>query len=82
MKYSSLFAPGGAAVLTHLAPGLSVELASMLVAFVIGSYTYLGGLGATFYVSYFNTATMFIIMIIFLWKVYHESSNPGNPLGQ
>ena len=68
--------------MTNLAPGLSVELACALVAVVIGTYTFIGGLGATFYVSYFNSLVMFVIMIIFLVKVYHEPDNENNPLGK
>ena len=41
-------------MLTNLVDGLSVELATGMVAVVIGLYTSVGGLGATFYVSYFN----------------------------
>ena len=69
-------------MLTNLAPGLSVELACALIALVIGTYTFIGGLGATFYVSYFNCLVMFVIMIIFLLKVYHEPDNADNPLGK
>ena len=46
------------------------------------TYTFIGGLGATFYVSYFNTSIMFMIMLIFLAKVYNEPSNDENPLGE
>ena len=55
--------------MTNLVKGLSVELATTLVATVIGTYTFIGGLGATFYVSYFNTAIIYIIMMLFLAKV-------------
>ena len=72
---------GGAAVMTNLVSGLSVEMATMMVATVIATYTFIGGLGATFYVSYFNTAFIFVIMIIFLTKVYNEPNNEDNPLG-
>ena len=74
---------GGIAVMTSLVEGLSIEMASLIIATVIGSYTFIGGLGATFYVSYFNTALIFIIMMCFAVKVYsdpHHDDN-GNPLG-
>ena len=67
--------------MTNLVSGLSVEMATMMVATVIATYTFIGGLGATFYVSYFNTAFIFVIMIIFLTKVYNEPNNEDNPLG-
>ena len=73
---------GGAAVMTNLVKGLSVELATGLVAMVIGTYTAIGGLGATFYVSYFNTSIIYIIMLMFLVKVYHDPDNDTNPLGE
>ncbi|XP_064598785.1 uncharacterized protein LOC135465474 [Liolophura sinensis] len=72
---------GGAAVLTSLVRGLSVEYATALVMTVIGAYTLIGGLGATFYVSYFNTAIIYIAMLIFMMAVYHNAENPNNPLG-
>ncbi|XP_033624975.1 urea-proton symporter DUR3-like [Asterias rubens] len=73
---------GGCAVLTSLVDGLSLELAAMALAAVIGTYTFIGGLGATFYVSYFNTSVIFIIMLLFLIKVYHDpTDSPDNPLG-
>ena len=48
---------------------LSPELAAMLLAAVIGGYTLIGGLGATFYVSYFNTALIFILIIMLVVEV-------------
>merc|ERR1719373_1500320 len=39
----------GTAVLNSLVADLSPELAAMLLAVVIGGYTLIGGLGATFY---------------------------------
>ena len=58
--------------MTHLVEGLSVELSVALVASVTGAYTFVGGLGATFYVSYFNTAFIYIIMITFLTRMYYS----------
>ena len=47
----------------------SPELAAMLLASVIGGYTLIGGLGATFYVSYFNTALIFILILMLVAEV-------------
>merc|ERR1711988_464375 len=66
----------GTTVLNALVKDLSPELAAMLLAAVIGGYTLIGGLGATFYVSYFNTALMFVIEVF-----YNPSNNPENPFG-
>ena len=60
---------GGTAVLNSLVQDLSPEMATMVLATVIGGYTLIGGLGATFYVSYFNTSLIFILILIFLVEV-------------
>ena len=59
----------GTAVLNSLVADLSPELAAMLLATVIGGYTLIGGLGATFYVSYFNTALIFILILMLVVEV-------------
>lgn len=72
----------GTAVLNSLVADLSPELAAMLLAAVIGGYTLIGGLGATFYVSYFNTALIFILIIMLVVEVfYNPFKNPENPFG-
>ena len=72
----------GTAVLNSLVSGLSPELAAMLLASVIGGYTLIGGLGATFYVSYFNTALIFALILMLVIEVFsNPSSNPDNPFG-
>ena len=55
--------------LSSLVADLSPELAAMLLAVVIGGYTLIGGLGATFYVSYFNTALIFFLIILLMVEV-------------
>lgn len=72
---------GGAAVISSLVKDMTVEFATTLVAATVGAYTFIGGLGATFYVSYFNTAIIYVIMLIFLLKVYGDSS-PESALGR
>ena len=72
----------GTAVLNALVKDLSVELASMIIAAVVGGYTLIGGLGATFYVSYFNTAFIFILILMLVVEVfYNPYKNPDNPFG-
>ena len=44
-------------------------MAAMLLACVIGGYTLIGGLGATFYVSYFNTALIFVLILMLVVEV-------------
>merc|ERR1712110_579973 len=72
----------GTAVLNSLVKDLSPELAAMLLASVIGGYTLSGGLGATFYGSYFNTALIFLLIIMLMVEVfYNPFKNPENPFG-
>jgi len=72
----------GTAVLNSLVADLSPELAAMLLAAVIGGYTLIGGLGATFYVSYFNTALIFVLILMLVIEVfYNPFGNPENPFG-
>merc|ERR1711963_1152959 len=72
----------GTAVLNSLVADLSPELAAMLLAVVIGGYTLIGGLGATFYVSYFNTALIFFLIILLMVEVFFDPfEHVANPFG-
>merc|ERR1712165_479751 len=72
----------GTAVLNSLVADLSPELAAMLLATVIGGYTLIGGLGATFYVSYFNTALIFFLIILLMVEVFFNPfEHVANPFG-
>merc|ERR1711970_273951 len=72
----------GTAVLNSLVADLSPELAAMLLASVIGGNTLTGGLGATFYVSYFNTALIFMLIIMLMVEVfYNPFGHENNPFG-
>ena len=51
---------------------MSPELAAMLLASVIGGYTPIGRLGATFYVSYFNTALIFVLILLLVVEVKNK----------
>ena len=77
----SSFLTGGSAVITSLVKLISVEYATTLIAAILGGYTFIGGLGATFYVSYCNTAIIYIVMIILIFKVYEDEEGDSNPLG-
>ncbi|XP_076358090.1 uncharacterized protein LOC143250861 [Tachypleus tridentatus] len=81
MIVTAMLMLGGIAVMTTLVRGFSVEYGMLVVVTVIGTYTWIGGLGATFYVSYFNTALIFIIMLIFAFAVYNLDSSVGGLLG-
>jgi len=45
----------------------------MLLAAIIGGYTLIGGLGATFYVSYFNTGLIFVLVLLLVTEVELKS---------
>ncbi|XP_074654736.1 uncharacterized protein LOC141908541 [Tubulanus polymorphus] len=77
---TSMLMLGGVAVLTNLVRDLCVEYATMLIAVIIGTYTFIGGLGATFYVSYVNTAVLFIGLFAFMIRVFHADDDQ-NALG-
>uniref|UniRef100_K1PJ51 Putative urea active transporter 1 n=1 Tax=Magallana gigas TaxID=29159 RepID=K1PJ51_MAGGI len=54
-------------VLEGAVPGISKELSVIILISLFGSYCYIGGLGAAFYISYFNTCLMFIALTVYLW---------------
>lgn len=74
---------GGAAALQSLVDGFSIEMATLLFVATISVYTLMGGLGAAFYVSYFNTGSIMILIVVFLVKVFFDESdkNDNNLLG-
>lgn len=75
------FLSGGSAVLSGLTKDMGVEYAALLMTAVIGTYTLIGGLGATFYVSFFNTSMICVMMLVFVLRVYDDPDNADNPLG-
>ncbi|CAH1789627.1 unnamed protein product [Owenia fusiformis] len=61
----------GTATMTAIADDMSPEYAVILMAFLFGSYTLVGGLGATFYVSYFNCVLIYLMLLIVTLNVYY-----------
>ncbi|ESO00915.1 hypothetical protein HELRODRAFT_82671 [Helobdella robusta] len=72
---------GGATVLTNMIKGLSIEMGTLLVVGTIFIYTFTGGLSATMYVSYFNTAVMLLLVLVFLYKVFYAAQTGGHGSG-
>ncbi|BFZ23564.1 hypothetical protein BsWGS_26603 [Bradybaena similaris] len=66
---------GGSGVIVALVKVISLEYATTLIAAIIGGYTFIGGLGATFYVSYFTTVLLYVMILIFLFKVYEDDGD-------
>lgn len=58
----------GKAVIQVLAKDTSNEFICLVLAVLFGSYCLIGGLGTTFYISYFNTALIFTTTSIFILK--------------
>lgn len=48
----------------------SIELATIACATIIGANCLTGGLGAKFYASYFQSCGIFIIILLFNWKIF------------
>ena len=47
----------------------------MLLVVLVGGFTLVGGLGGSFYVSYFTCATIFGLMLFFTFEIFY------NPFG-
>lgn len=59
----------GKAAIEVLTKDSSNEFTLMLLSVLFGSYCLIGGLGTTFYISYFNTAIIFITSSLFILNV-------------
>ena len=57
------------ALLQSLIQDASVEFCVVIMATLFGSYSFVGGLGSTFYVSYFNAAVIFVLLATFIIQV-------------
>ena len=63
-----------------LVKDISDEMLLVLLAALFGSYCMIGGLGTTFYISYFNTALTFISVMIYVFSVIanDDSDSPSS----
>ena len=59
----------GKAALEVLSKDASYEFIALILAVLFGSYCFIGGLGTTFYISYFNTALIMITVVVFAINV-------------
>nr|KAG5702158.1 hypothetical protein BaRGS_010424 [Batillaria attramentaria] len=60
----------------------SDEFCVLVMATLFGSYSYVGGLGSTFYVSYFNAFMVFVILATFVVRVFYLPGEDGElPFG-
>ena len=60
--------------------GTSDEFCILIIAILFGSYSFVGGLGTTFYVSYFNAVLIFSILIALNVEILY-SPNSSNGVG-
>ncbi|XP_046575766.1 urea-proton symporter DUR3-like [Haliotis rubra] len=71
----------GQAVIQSLTKNTSDEFTVLIMATLFGSYSLIGGLGTTFYVSYFNACLVFILLIVFVVKILHNSESQYDSVG-
>ncbi|BFZ14483.1 hypothetical protein BsWGS_17522 [Bradybaena similaris] len=65
------------ALLQGLVKDASGEYCVIIMATLFGSYSFIGGLGSTFYVSYFNTAIIFVCVLCFIVNIFYDADNAG-----
>ncbi|XP_070198051.1 uncharacterized protein [Littorina saxatilis] len=71
----------GKATIQSLTKNASDEYAVLIMATLFGSYSLIGGLGTTFYVSYFNACLVFILLIVFVVKILHNTDDQWKNIG-
>ncbi|CAG5127794.1 unnamed protein product, partial [Candidula unifasciata] len=71
----------GKATIQSLTKDASDEFAVLIMAALFGSYSLIGGLGTTFYVSYFNACLVFILFIVFVVKILHNKDSEFATIG-
>ncbi|XP_069128805.1 uncharacterized protein [Argopecten irradians] len=67
----------GKASLHVLVKDSSDEFVILILAVLFGSYCLIGGLGTTFYISYFNTALTFVTLLVFVVMVSFTDKDPS-----
>jgi urea-proton symporter len=71
---------GGAAVVNSLT-GVNIYIAAFLIPVGVIIYTFFGGLKATFFADYLNTAFIFAVILIFVTAIYFASPQIGGVSG-
>jgi len=69
----------GKSTLEVLVDGINNEFIFLVLAVLFGSYCMIGGLGTTFYISYFNTALTFISLSVFVMYTSFYPSEKNKP---
>lgn len=71
----------GQATIKSLTKDASDEFTVIIMATLFGSYSLIGGLGTTFYVSYFNACLVFVLLIVFVAKIFHMGDERYSTIG-
>ncbi|GAB1598295.1 urea-proton symporter DUR3-like, partial [Argonauta hians] len=71
----------GQATIQSLTKDASDEFSIIIMATLFGSYSLIGGLGTTFYVSYFNACLVFILLIVFMMKIFFITDGRYSEIG-
>jgi Na+/proline symporter len=71
----------GRATIKSLTKDTSDEFSLFVMAVLFGSYSLVGGIGTTFYVSYFNACLVFILLIVFVIKILHNDTIEFDSIG-
>lgn len=71
----------GKATIQSLTKNASDEFTLLTMAVLFGSYSLIGGLGTTFYVSYFNACLVFVLLIVFVVKIWHNTDEEYSAIG-
>jgi hypothetical protein len=71
----------GRATIQSLTRDASDEFCLFVMAILFGSYSLIGGIGTTFYVSYFNACLVFILLIVFVIKILHNQNSEFKSIG-
>ena len=71
----------GRATIQSLTRDASDEFCLFVMAILFGSYSLIGGIGTTFYVSYFNACLVFILLIVFVINILHNENSEFKSIG-
>ena len=71
----------GTAIIQALTEDASDEYCVMIIATLFGSYSLVGGLGTTFYVSYFNAVLIFATLVVLIVKILYSDDTGNHSVG-
>lgn len=72
---SSMVMAEGTTMLTSVTDGLTKEVATLVLAIVVGLFTVVGGIGGSIYVAYFSCAIMMSIVMVYFAEVFYNPLN-------